>query len=278
MSAPSVMTSELAVTTHGYVRRPVQWRDEGGGGGEEAPKPHLAVLAHEQETGLGAFAAELDAADVGYEVLTTTRGDLPDRDDFDGAIALGGSLGAEDARLLETRRWIRRAVLTGLPFLGVCLGGQLLATALGARVTRGRPEVGLHEVFLTETGQRDPLFAGLPRRLEVFGFHEDTFDLPPGAVPLAGSISCTYQAFRFGAAAYGLQFHPEVRADDLAGWQTVEGYRDLAARTGAEFDTLATALSAAAPALDAVAAQLLERWLHIVAAVARLGSRERAAA
>ena len=239
---------------------------------------HLAVLAHEPETRLGTFAAELDAADVTYEVLSTTRGGLPDHDHFDGAIALGGSLAADDARLLETRRWIRNGVMNGLPFLGVCLGGQLLALALGARVTRRHPEVGLHDVFLTEAGGRDPLFSGLPRRLEVFGWHQDAFELPTGAVPLAGSIRSTYQAFRFGAAAYGLQFHPEVRADDLAAWRGVRGYRELAARAGADFDTLATDLRRAAPELDALAAQLLERWLHLVAAVDLLGSRERAAA
>jgi GMP synthase-like glutamine amidotransferase len=243
-----------------------------------AARLHLAVLAHESETGLGAFAAELDANDVGYDVLSTTKGALPDHDEFDGAIALGGSLGADDPRLLETRRWIRDSVRSGLPFLGVCLGGQLLAAALGARVRRDRPEAGVHDIFLTEAGERDPLFAGLPRRLEVFGWHEDAFDLPPGAVPLAGSLVCTYQAFRFGAAAYALQFHPEVRADDLAGWRAVEGYRNLAARTGADFGTLSTALRRAAPALDALVEQLLERWLHVVAAVAALGSRGRVAA
>jgi GMP synthase (glutamine-hydrolysing) len=157
--------------------------------------------------------------------LRTTAGALPDSGRLDGAIALGGSLGVYDPRLLETRRWIRNAVLSGLPFLGICLGGQLLASALGARVARGRPELGLHDIFLTDAAERDPLFAGLPGRLQVFGWHEDAFDLAPGAVPLAGSISCTYQAFRFDAAAYGLQFHPEVRVDDLFRWRGVAGYR-----------------------------------------------------
>ena len=126
-------------------------------------------------------------------------------------IALGGSLGAYDVRLLETRRWIRSAVLGGLPFLGICLGGQLLASALGASVARGHPELGIHDVFLSDAAEHDPLFAGLPRRLQVLGWHEDSFDLPSGAVPLAHSTACANQAFRVGAAAYGLQFHPEAR-------------------------------------------------------------------
>jgi GMP synthase-like glutamine amidotransferase len=95
---------------------------------------------------------------------------------------------------------------------------------------------------------------------------------------LAGSARCTYQAFRFGPAAYGLQFHPEVRADDLARWREVAGYRRLAARTGSDFDYLAIALYRASPALDVLAQQLLGRWLHLVAGVAALASSQVAAA
>jgi GMP synthase (glutamine-hydrolysing) len=237
----------------------------------------LCVLQHEPETGLGAFAAYLEAAAVDYELVKTTQGPLPDADGFDGAIALGGSLDVYDPRLLQTRRWIRNAVLDGLPFLGVCLGGQLLASALGGVVRRGRPEIGLHDVFLTNAADHDPLFAGLPRRLQVFGWHEDSFELPPHAVPLAGSIACTYQAFRFGAAGYGLQFHPEVRAYELARWRNVPGYRELAQRSATDFDALANGLRRSTPALDALAGQLLERWLYLVSGVAALSSTLEAA-
>ena len=241
-------------------------------------KLHLAVLAHEPEPGLGAFAAQLEAAEVGYEVLCTTTGTLPDYRGFDGTIALGGSLGVHDSRLLAARRWVHDAVLAGQPYLGVCLGGQLLASALGTRVGRGRPEVGIHDVFLTDAAERDPLFAGLPGRLAVLSWHGDDFDLPRGAVPLAGSVRCTYQAYRFGPAAYGLQFHPEVRVDDLARWRQVEGYARLASRTGSDFDYLAIALRRATPTLDALAEQLLGRWLYLVAGVAALTSPHVAAA
>jgi GMP synthase-like glutamine amidotransferase len=240
----------------------------GRGRDEEAMTRRLAVLAHEPETGLGTFAAQLDAEDVEYDVLSTTAGLLPDHARFDGAVALGGSLDADDARLLEARRWIRNAVRAGMPFLGICLGGQLLASALGAAVRWGRPEVGVHDIFLTDAAEHDPLFAGLPRRFEVLGWHEHCFDLPRGAVPLAGSIACTHQAFRFGVAAYGLQFHPEVRADELVRWRGVPGYRELAERTGTDVDAVTVTLRRAAPQLDAVAEQLLERWLYLVSGVA----------
>jgi GMP synthase-like glutamine amidotransferase len=239
---------------------------------------HLAVLTHEPETGLGAFAAQLDEAGVSYDVLRTTAGILPDDGGFDGAIALGGSIGVYDRPLLAAHDWVRDAVLAGLPFLGICLGGQLLASALGARVTRESPEVGVHDIYLTDAAKRDPLFGGLPIRLPVLGWHEDAFGLPRGAVPLAGSIRCTYQAFRFGAAAYGLQFHPEVRDENLVRWRKVDGYRGLAARTGTDWNDLALALRGATPALDTLAEQLLRRWLYLVAGVAALTSSQSAAA
>jgi GMP synthase (glutamine-hydrolysing) len=234
----------------------------------------IVVLQHEGETGLGAFAALLDQAHIDYEIIETLRGPLPDPGAFDGAIALGGSLDTYDPRLLETRRWIRNGVLRGLPFLGVCLGGQLLASALGARVKRqARPELGVHDVYLTDAARRDPLFSGLPGRLAVFGWHQDRFELPPGALPLAGSIACAYEAFRFDAAAYGLQFQPEVRAGDVASWARVPGYRNLLATAGVTPDHLAGELARAATELDKLARQLLERWLELASQVARFGER-----
>jgi GMP synthase (glutamine-hydrolysing) len=228
----------------------------------------IVVLQHERETGLGAFAALLDDARVDYRVVETLSFRLPDPSAFDGVIALGGSLNANDSRLLETRRWIRDGVLLGLPFLGVCLGGQLLASALGAPVERqARPELGLHDLYLTDAARSDPLFSGLAGRLTVFGCHEDRFELPPGGIPLAGSIACTYQAFRFGAAAYGLQFHPEVRAGELANWARVPGYRRMLEAAGVTPDHLAGELEQAAPDLDHLARQLLDGWLGLVAGV-----------
>ena len=229
----------------------------------------IIVLQHEPETGLGAFDAVLDQAHVDYEIVETLRDPLPDLGTFHGSIALGGSLSVSDPRLLATRRWIRDGVLRGLPFLGVCLGGQLLASALGAVVERqAQPELGIHDVYLTDAARRDPLFSGLPGRLGVFGWHEDRFDLPPGAIPLAGSIACTYQAFRFDVAAYGLQFHPEVRAGDLASWARVDDYRRLLDGVDVTPDDLADEFARVAPELDRLGRQLLERWLSLASRVA----------
>ena len=134
----------------------------------------LAVLQHERETGLGAFAGLLDRAGVHHELLTTSDARLPDAAEFDGVLVLGGSLAADDPALLETRRWIRNAALSEVPILGVCLGGQLLATALGGSVGPALcPEIGVHDVF--RIAKDDPLFSGLPGRFTAFGWHEDEF-------------------------------------------------------------------------------------------------------
>ena len=250
--------------------------------GPVRPRAHptslrVAVLRHERETGLGALAPLLGDAGVEYEIFETTGpAPLPDAIDFDAAIALGGSLGAYDPALLETRRWIRDAVLGDLPLLGICLGGQLLASALGGEVESGlRPEVGVHDVFLTDAARHDPLFAGLPRRLQVFGWHEDTFSLPRRAIPLAGSMAYANQAFRWGATAYGLQFHVEVRPGDLQRWKHLPGYARLFEAAGARGDVLDAALEAATPMLDETMRTLVERWLLLVTGAAAVRGRQR---
>jgi GMP synthase-like glutamine amidotransferase len=236
----------------------------------------LAVLQHEPETGLGAFAGLLDEFGVEYAVVRTGHGPLPDASSFDGAIALGGSLHAYEPGLSETRRWIRNSVLRGLPFLGICLGGQLLATALGGVVSRGpKPELGVHGIFLTRAATGDPLLDGLPRYLSVFGWHEDGFELPREATHLASSIGYRQQAFRFGAAAYGLQFHPEVRVADLHRWARVAGYQSLRERDGRRWATIASELDEITPGLEPLSRQLLERWLCLVGGVTEVGGEWR---
>jgi GMP synthase-like glutamine amidotransferase len=232
----------------------------------------LAVLQHERETGLGVFGRLLQETGVAYELIETTpRLRLPDVADFDGAIVLGGSRAANDPALYKTRRWLREAAVRDIPLLGICLGGQLLAAALGGRVGRASPpEAGIHDVFLTSAARSDPVFGTLPARFSVFGWHEDAFELPCGAVPLAGSIACEHQAFRFKSNVYALQFHSEIRPDDLHGWADVPGYAALLEHTRGRWDDIAAELEHAAPELDALAHVLLERWLDRVSDAAEL--------
>jgi GMP synthase-like glutamine amidotransferase len=198
---------------------------------------------------------------------------LPDWRGFDGILVMGGPMGAgDDAEhrwLAAERELVRDAVEAGKPFLGVCLGVQLLAAALGARVyATERPEVGLLEVELTDEGRDDPLFAGLGERFVSLQWHGDTFDLPAGAVRLASSPPVPNQAFRFGDAAYGVQFHLEVTGQMAVEWGSIPAYRESLAATlgdaaGAEFIADVERRSSE---LHPPARRLFANWLDLVGA------------
>jgi GMP synthase (glutamine-hydrolysing) len=170
---------------------------------------------------------------------------LPDWREFDAVLAMGGPMGAGDDGdhpwLTAEKRLVREAVEDGRPFLGVCLGVQLFAAALGGSVHPSEPpEVGLLPVELTDEGRMDPLFAGLDDRLVSLQWHGDTFELPAGAVRLARSDLVPNQAFRAGERAYGVQFHLEVTAGMAREWAAIPAYADslsatLGERRGAAF-------------------------------------------
>jgi GMP synthase-like glutamine amidotransferase len=154
---------------------------------------------------------------------------LPARDRFDAIVVMGGPMGAyetgEHPWLIEEQRFLRAAVGDGLPVFGVCLGAQLLAASLGARVYPGpAPEVGVLEVELTAAGREDPVAGALPERFVALQWHGDTFELPDDAVLLAVSAAYPNQAFRVGAATYGVQFHLEVTDAMAAEWGQVPAY------------------------------------------------------
>jgi GMP synthase (glutamine-hydrolysing) len=161
-------------------------------------------------------ARALAGAGVGLRVYRLDLGDaLPSLDGVGGVVVMGGVMGVHDeaefAWLAPERRWIAGAVDAGLPVLGVCLGAQQLAAALGAEVVTGpAPEIGTGEVALTAEGLADPVLGPEGPRLVAVHWHGDTFAIPDGAVRLASSDRYPNQAFRYGDRAYGLQFHVEV--------------------------------------------------------------------
>jgi GMP synthase (glutamine-hydrolysing) len=184
----------------------------------------VLVLHHGPLDGPGYLGEALARRGAALSIVRLDLGQpIPLASACDALLILGGEMNvyqeAEHPWLVAEDRAIKAAVAEGAPVLGVCLGGQLLAKALGAPVRLdGATEVGLISVALTPAGRADPLFAGLPGELEVVAWHDDTFAIPTDAVGLAGSRDCPNQAFRFGARAYGLQFHPEVSPAMLAEW------------------------------------------------------------
>ena len=150
-------------------------------------------------------------------------GTLPSVGEIGGLIVLGGAMGANDDDrhpfLSDLKQLITECVAARIPYLGICLGGQLLAAACGGRVVSHRwEELGIGTVTLTEEGRGDRLFAGLPEEIGTFQWHHDSFDLPPEGVLLASSSACPHQAFRVGVNAWGFQFHPEVTEDIIRDW------------------------------------------------------------
>jgi GMP synthase-like glutamine amidotransferase len=226
----------------------------------------IAVIQHEPATGLGAFSELMAAAGVEADIFRTWQDPLPAPRALDGVIVLGGSARATDPGLAEERAWIAKAVAAGMPYLGVCLGAQLLAAALGGRVVPARcPEVGIRQVFLTDAARRDPVFDSLRGPLTVLQWHGDTFTLPRGAVPLAGSIDNRYQAFRWGPAAYGVQFHPEATARSVAAWPWVPAYLDQLQTAAVDSGVLFAELAREEPRLRELARRLLNSWLLVCA-------------
>jgi GMP synthase-like glutamine amidotransferase len=229
----------------------------------------IAVVQHEPATSPGSFTELLADAGVEAVVVRTWQDALPDWRALDGVIVLGGSARATDPALADERRWIATLAAAQTPYLGVCLGAQLLAAALGATIFPGRrPAIGISDIFLTEGGQRDHLFASLPARMRVFRWHEDTFGLARGAMPLAGSIDYPYHAFRWGHYAYGLQFHPEATARGVAAWPWTPGYLDQLQTAGADAGAVIAELAEEEPSLRQLAAHILGRWLALCAAAA----------
>jgi GMP synthase-like glutamine amidotransferase len=140
-----------------------------------------------------------------------------------GLVVFGGEMNADQLDrypyLLRVRQLMREAVERGIPTLGICLGAQLLARAFGAAVTRAPVrELGFVPVWPTTAAAGDPLLAGLAPGDRFFQWHEDTFDLPAGATLLATGRAVATQAYRVGSCGWGVQFHPEVDAAELAAW------------------------------------------------------------
>jgi GMP synthase-like glutamine amidotransferase len=198
---------------------------------------------------------------------------LPDWRGFDLIVAMGGPMSVNDERehpwLVDEKRLIRDAVSAGTGFWGACLGVQLLASSLGASVHTGAtPEVGVLPVTLTDEGATDPVLSGLPRELPTLQWHGDTFDLPRDAVRLAGSPAYPNQAFRWGRAAYGVQFHLEVTGSMAREWAQVPAYVDSLERTlgPGSAEQLFADFDAASATMQNHARAMFERWIDVATA------------
>ncbi|EDX85949.1 class I glutamine amidotransferase, putative [Synechococcus sp. PCC 7335] len=161
---------------------------------------------------------------MGYQldICAPILGDpLPsDLDDYAGVLVFGGPMSVNDneAFLHQEIELIRQVLAAELPYLGICLGAQLLAKVLGAEVGPHREaveEIGYYPIYATEVGRSQ-----FPEKMMIYQWHKEGFNLPDGAILLATGDNFPHQAFRWGDRAYGLQFHPEMTADMVDFWST----------------------------------------------------------
>ena len=232
----------------------------------------VLVLQHIECEPPGVYEDVMVERGIEIERVELDRGEpLPAWRDFDALVAMGGPMSVNDDAelpwLTAEKRAIGEAVRDGVPYFGACLGVQLLAASLGARVYPGpEAEVGLLTVTLSEEALADPVFAGLPREVLTLQWHGDTFDLPDGAVALAGSALCPNQAFRWGERAYGVQFHLEVSTAMAKEWATVPAYESSLenVKGPGALPRLIGDLDQVAEDLRSRGRTLFERWLDRV--------------
>jgi GMP synthase (glutamine-hydrolysing) len=230
-------------------------------------KPILILQQVPHET-LGSLEHHFRRAGLTWRYLDLFR-EVPETLDLGqtaGLVVLGGPMNvdqvAEYPFLATEVGWIRQAVETKTPVLGICLGAQLLAKSLGAKVyPNGVKEIGWYEIEVTPDAAFDRLFAGSRPRETVFEWHGDTFDLPPGAVHLATTRQCRHQAFRFGPSAWGLQFHVEMTRQLIEQWLAhPENCCELAALDYIDPAAIRAAVPEKLPAMEALGRRVLSRF------------------
>ncbi len=225
------------------------------------------VIRHVAFEDLGSFAEPLIRHGYGIEYVEAGLDDL-DRAGAAGAdllVVLGGPIGAGDDRqypfLADEARILERRLGDDRPTLGICLGAQLMARALGARVYgAGTKEIGWAPLSLTEAGGASALRHLAPDKTSVLHWHGDTFDLPRGAVHLASTAVCENQAFLWGARGLALQFHVEVTAGGLERW-FIGHTLEIETTPGISVEELRTSTAGAAPVLERQGEAFLHQWL-----------------
>jgi GMP synthase (glutamine-hydrolysing) len=233
--------------------------------------PRALVLSHVAFEDLGSLEAPLRARGFSIETIDVATASFPlaQAESCDLLVVLGGPIGVYDDRdypfLQDEITLIAQRLAARKPILGICLGAQLMAAALGARVYPGQrgAEIGWSPLQAAPHHQPPAWFAPLlAPSLAVFHWHGDTFDLPAGALHLAKTEAYDHQAFAIGNFALGLQFHPEVSAQGLERWYV--GHACELHHAGISAARLRASAREHAPALEAAAARFWQLWLDTI--------------
>lgn len=183
------------------------------------------VLKHVPNEDAGTILDFLRESEISFQGVALYAGEaFPKVDEARAIVIMGGPMNVDEEHkypfLKDEKMFLKEAIKKNVPCLGVCLGSQLLARALGSSVYKAKQEeIGWDDVALTPEAKKDLLFSNVPgKSLKVLQWHGDTFDLPKDAVHLASSKVVPNQAFRYGEKIYGLQFHVEVNKPMLEDW------------------------------------------------------------
>jgi GMP synthase (glutamine-hydrolysing) len=229
----------------------------------------VIALQHYKCETLGALGDALADAQIEWEHVSVKDGERADADlrGVDGLVILGGPFSVyrtDRYPFLKTEtEIIRRALALGKPILGICLGSQLLASALGGDVrAAAQPEIGWLPVSLEPAAGDDRLFHDLPERFVTCVWHADVFDLPSGAVSLARSANTQCQAFRYGGTTYGLLFHLEMKAEMVEA--CVAAFEPRLRNAGIQAEYCITEAGEHIAAASPVAKRVFGRWAELV--------------
>ncbi len=247
----------------------------------------VAIIQNCQVESAGNIREYLEVNSIPFTETHSYRNQgLPDLNEVSAVINLGCPLSVTNYKehkfLTELFELTKQAIEQEKPYLGVCFGAQMLAMALGAKVSANRKkEIGAGEIRLTKSGQKDPLFKGFEKSFPVFQWHGDTFDIPPGATNLAESDDCTNQAFHWrgrpplvsssrlvGAVgskntscAVGIQFHFEADASKVPLW--CDTYADELASERIDKEELIASYSAHADRMRTLSFKLLDNFFSL---------------
>ncbi|MDX2561050.1 type 1 glutamine amidotransferase [Streptomyces sp. TX20-6-3] len=233
----------------------------------------VLVVQHEEEAGAELVGERLVRAGLRLDVVRAWEGEalLAGLGGHAGLLVLGGSVNCEDDAaapwLPGVRALVREAMTEGTPLLGICLGGQIVAHALGGSVTTRPqgPELGAVPLRRLPAAADDPVLGGVPEGALAAQWHwDDVHRLPPGAVPLLTGDDCPHQAFRVGSACWAVQFHPEAGGDTVAAWAAEDGER--LRESGTDPEALVAAVREAEPELRTVWGAVAEAWGTVVRA------------
>lgn len=234
------------------------------------PRPKILVFQHVPYEPLGTLDPLLKECGfrIRYVNFSRTPEALPALDKYEAVIVLGGPMNADQIEtypnLITEVKIIREAVERDMSVLGICLGAQLLAKALGGEVSRNPVrEIGWYAVDLTEEGRDDPVLASFAEHQEVFQWHEEGISLPPGVVRLASSNASSVQAFRYGEHAYGFQFHLEASRSLIDRWLTVPAHRAVLDEERGQIDAqrIRSRTEDAIEPLEALSRETFSRWI-----------------